>query len=214
MKTDDLIDMLAADAAPVPKRAASHRLGMALLVGLAVSFVCMLLVFGVRRDLAVAMSWPMFWVRLLFPVCIAVAGFAILQRLARPGVRVRGGAWLSLAAPVIAIWLLAGAVLVAAPEGERAPLIWGRTWRSCAVDIALISLPVFAAAIVALRGLAPTRPALAGAIAGAMSGAVGAAVYALHCPEMAAPFLAVWYVAGIALPAMLGALVGRRCLRW
>jgi hypothetical protein len=43
---------------------------------------------------------------------------------------------------------------------------------------------------------------------------VGAAVYALHCPELAAPFLAVWYLAGIALPVLAGAAVGRLVLRW
>jgi hypothetical protein len=65
-----------------------------------------------------------------------------------------------------------------------------------------------------LRGLAPTRPALAGAAAGALAGGVGGAVYALHCMELAAPFLAVWYVAGIVLPVVLGALLGPRLLRW
>ena len=70
------------------------------------------------------------------------------------------------------------------------------------------------AALVALRGLAPTRPAWAGACAGAMAGAAGAAVYALHCTELAAPFLAIWYVAGMALPGFVGALLGPRILKW
>ena len=74
--------------------------------------------------------------------------------------------------------------------------------------------PVFAAAMVALRSLAPTRPAWAGAAAGALAGGAGAAVYALHCPELAAPFLAVWYVAGMGLPVLLGAVLGPRLLRW
>jgi hypothetical protein len=39
-------------------------------------------------------------------------------------------------------------------------------------------------------------------------------VYALHCPEMAAPFLGIWYVLGMAIPAVLGAAVGSRMLRW
>ena len=47
-----------------------------------------------------------------------------------------------------------------------------------------------------------------------MAGGAGAAVYALHCPELAAPFLAVWYVAGIALPVLVGAAIGPRLLRW
>ena len=66
----------------------------------------------------------------------------------------------------------------------------------------------------AMKGLAPTRLALAGAGAGLLAGALGALVYALHCPELAASFLAVWYVLGIAIPALAGALLGPRVLRW
>ena len=47
-----------------------------------------------------------------------------------------------------------------------------------------------------------------------MAGGAGASVYALHCVELAAPFFAVWYVLGISLPAVVGALIGRRFLRW
>ncbi|HPA91994.1 MAG TPA: NrsF family protein [Quisquiliibacterium sp.] len=36
----------------------------------------------------------------------------------------------------------------------------------------------------------------------------------MHCPEMAAPFLAVWYVGGVLAVAALGALLGPRVLRW
>ena len=66
----------------------------------------------------------------------------------------------------------------------------------------------------ALRGAAPTRLAWAGAGAGLLAGALGALAYALHCPEMAAPFLAVWYLAGMALPTLAGAWLGPRVLRW
>ena len=213
MKTDDLIAMLSQEAAPVPRHAALHRLSMALVAGLPLSFACMLLFYGMRRDLAEAVTWPMFWVRLLFPTFMAIAGFVIVHRLARPGVRV-SGAWLWLAAPVVVIWALAVVAFVSAPETQRPAMIWGQTWRTCALNIALVSAPVFVGALAALKGLAPTRPALAGAAAGAMAGAAGAAVYALHCPEMAAPFLAIWYVAGMALPVVAGALIGARWLRW
>ena len=66
----------------------------------------------------------------------------------------------------------------------------------------------------ALRGAAPTRLALTGAGAGLLAGALATLAYALHCPEMAAPFMAVWYVAGMAIPTALGAVLGPRVLRW
>lgn len=37
---------------------------------------------------------------------------------------------------------------------------------------------------------------------------------ALLCPELGMPFLAVWYVAGIALATLAGAALGPRLLRW
>ena len=65
-----------------------------------------------------------------------------------------------------------------------------------------------------MKGLAPTRPAWAGASAGLLAGALAALVYALHCPESGAPFIGIWYVVGIAIPAAVGALLGPRTLRW
>ena len=65
-----------------------------------------------------------------------------------------------------------------------------------------------------MRGLAPTQTRLAGAAVGLLAGAIGAMAYTLHCPEMGAPFLAIWYVAGVLVPTVAGALLGPRMLRW
>lgn len=213
MKTDDLVALLATRAEPVPRHAAARRLAFALALGLPISIGVMALEYGVRRDLLQTLFWPMWWVKLLFPACIAVAGFVIVQRLARPGVRVRA-AWVGLAVPVLLVWALGLATWLMGPVDERAAMVWGQTWRTCAFNIALISMPVFVASLAALKSLAPTQPALAGAAAGAMSAGTGAAVYALHCPELAAPFLAIWYVMGMVLPVVAGALIGHRLLRW
>ncbi|MEJ8848152.1 DUF1109 domain-containing protein [Variovorax rhizosphaerae] len=213
MKTDELVSLLAADTLPVPRRAASRRLVLALVVGVLLALLLMQLEYGVRRDLVQVMFWPMFWMKVLVPVTLAVAGFVMLQRLARPGVKV-GASWLGLALPVLMLWTMAIVSYLMAPEERRSDMVWGQTWRTCMFSIAEISVPVFVAALVALRSLAPTRPAWAGAIAGAMSGAAGAAVYALHCTELTAPFLAIWYVGGMALPMAAGALLGPRILRW
>jgi hypothetical protein len=65
-----------------------------------------------------------------------------------------------------------------------------------------------------MSGLAPTRLALAGAAAGLLSGAGGALIYALYCTEMAAPFISIWYLLGMMIPAAVGAMLGRQLLRW
>ncbi|MCT8173293.1 DUF1109 domain-containing protein [Variovorax sp. CY25R-8] len=213
MKTDDLVALLAAGPVAAPRRAASRRLWLALAVGVPLSLAIMFVGYGPRRDLLAVLFWPMFWVKLLFPLAIAGAAFVMAQRLARPGVPVRR-AWIGAALPVLAIWMLAVVVWIDAPQEARMPSLMGQTWRVCTASIALMALPVFAGAMAALRSLAPTRPALAGAAAGALAGGVGAAVYALHCPELTAPFIAVWYVSGIAVPVLVGALLGPRLLRW
>ncbi|MDM0116207.1 DUF1109 domain-containing protein [Variovorax sp. J22R133] len=213
MRTDDLVAMLAAHVEPVPRRAATRRLVMALLIGVPLAVAIMMIEYGVRRDLVQAMFWPMLWMKILFPFFVAWGGFVMVQRLSRPGVRV-GHAWYTSAAPILMVWIMGAVVWLAAPPENRPALLWGETWRSCPFSIAYISLPVFIAAFAALRGLAPTRPALAGAAAGAMAGGAGATVYALHCQELATPFLAIWYVLGMLIPVAVGALIGPRLLRW
>lgn len=213
MKTEQLITMLATQAGPVDTRSAQRRFGAALGWGLFGSVLVMALWLGVRSDIAQAAQLPMFWVKLLAPAIIAVAALAASARLGRPGMGV-GLLPLIPLAVAAALWLLAIQVLLDAAPGERTVLLFGQTWLTCPLAITLLSLPVLGAAFWALKGLAPTRPAHAGFGAGLLAGAAGAAVYALHCPEMAAPFLAVWYVLGMAIPATLGALLAPRLLRW
>lgn len=213
MKTDELVRLLAAGGGAVEAGAVSRRYALALGWGACASVLLMAILLGVRDDLAAAARVPMFWVKLAFPATLAAAAWVSATRLSRPGRRL-GGVVAALAAPVVVIALLAVAALASAQPGAREPLIFGDTWRTCPFNIALLSAPLFAGALWAMRGLAPTRPTAAGAAAGLLAGACGATIYALHCPELAAPFLALWYVAGILIPAVAGALLGPRLLRW
>jgi hypothetical protein len=214
MKTDDLVALLAAQAQPVQRHAARRRLAVAVALALPLSFAIVLAGYGLRPALAWSLvHQPMALLKVLVPAAVALAGFRSVERLARPGVPVRG-AWLGIASPVLLLWLFGLVAWIIGPPDARHDLLWGRTWRTCALSITLIALPVFVAAMAVLRSLAPTRPALAGAAAGALASGAGAAVYALHCPELAAPFLAVWYVLGMAIPVALGAWLGPRLLRW
>jgi hypothetical protein len=213
MKTDELIAMLASGPAPVDADAGTRRLAMALGWGLFGATLLMALLLGVRDDLAQALRLPMFWMKLGVPVLAALAALQLARRLGLPGTG-PGRAPLVLSSLLLLAWIGAAAVLLGSAPERWASLVFGATWKTCAFNIALLSSPIFVAAFWAMRGLAPTRPAQAGGAAGLLSGAAGAAVYALHCPEMAAPFLATWYVLGMAVPAVLGAAVGPRLLRW
>lgn len=213
MKTDDLVKLLAAGVAPVPASAVGRRFAVAMGWGLPGAVLLLLVTLGIRTDLAQAAGELMFWLKPTFAACLALAGLIATERLARPGMRL-GLVWAALATPVLALWLVATVMLINAAPAHRADLILGNTWKECSFNIAFISLPLFAATLWALKGLAPTRLALAGASAGLLAGALGALVYALHCPESTAPFLAVWYVLGIAIPTLAGAVLGPRALRW
>ncbi len=213
MKTDELIGLLAQDAPPVALHAIEQRFALASLAGLACALVLMLALFGLNPRLLQDMALPVFWGKLVFAALLAAGCLAVLRRLARPGMGL-GHSLALLALPPLVLWGLAAVALGQANPGERLPLVLGSTWRTCAFNIAALSLPALAASLWALRGAAPTRLAWAGAGAGLLAGALGTLAYALHCPEMAAPFLAVWYLAGMALPTLLGAWLGPRVLRW
>jgi hypothetical protein len=213
MRTEHLIDVLAARADPVPQHATERRLAMAALGGIGAAAILMLVAFGVRPDIESAARLPMFWIKLLFPAVVAVFAAMAAARLARPGARV-GAISLGIALPFVALWLMAAVALITAEPDARGALILGTTWTTCLRDIALLAVPAFAATFWAMRGLAPTQLALSGAVSGLLAGAIGAVVYALLCPEMASPFIAVWYVAGIGVCAAAGALAGPRLLRW
>lgn len=213
MRTDELIGLLAQDAEPVAQNAIERRFVLAVAWGLAGAVVLMLALFGLRPELAQDMALPMFWGKLLFAALLAAGCVAVLRRLARPGMGLKHSLVL-LALPPLVLWVLAAVALGQAGPAERLPLVLGSTWRTCAFNITALSVPAFVACLWALRGAAPTRLAWAGAGAGLLAGALGALAYALHCPEMATPFLAVWYLAGMALPTLAGAWLGPRVLRW
>jgi hypothetical protein len=213
MRTDDLISALARGDVAVPRHAVARRYAAALVPALLFTFAAVLLLAGPRPDLAAATAWPMLWIKFAFPLAVALAALAALMRLSRPGVR-PGGTLVAVALPVIAMWLFAAIELAGAPPQARPSLWLGDTWQVCAFRIATVAVPAFAGSLWALKGLAPTRPALAGGVAGLVAGALGAFVYAFHCPEMAASFLGTWYVAGMLIPAAAGAMLGPRLLRW
>jgi len=213
MRTDDLVSMLAAGAGAVRPKQVARRHARAVIWGLLGAALLMAMLLGPRPDLATAVLLPMFWIKLAFVAGIAAASLFAALRLSRPGVRLT---WVlgALAAPVLAMWLLAAIALVRADAAQRAILFFGDTWDVCPFLITMLSVPAFIAAMWAMKGLAPTRLRLAGAAAGLLAGALGALVYCLHCPEMGAPFIAFWYLLGMLIPAAAGALLGPRLLRW
>ena len=213
MKTEDLIGLLAAGETRVASHPVSKRFAAALGWSIPLAALVMVSVYGVRNDLVHALSGTVFCMKLAFAGALALFAGLATDRLGRPGMRV-AGVWAGLVAPVVLLWLAAAAALLGADPAERADRVFGSSWRSCPFNIALISLPLFAAMLWFVRGMAPTEPALAGAGAGLLSGAIATLIYALHCPESSVTFVGIWYVLGIAIPTLAGAALGPKLLRW
>jgi len=213
VKTDDLVVMLAAGAGPVPRNAVTRRYSVAIGWGSLLSFMLMLGTIGLLADLRGALALSSFWIKLGFVVSLAAGSLVTTLRLSRPGASC-DHMTVVLALPIVLIWALALVALAQVGADQRIDLVMGKTWAACPELIAMLSLPIFVATLWAMRGLAPTRLGLAGGSAGLFAGAAGACVYTLHCPEMDAPFIAVWYLLGILIPTAVGALIGRFVLRW
>ncbi len=213
MKTAQLIQILSRGVPAVDAHAAQRRYAYALGCSMCATLLLMVLWLGFRRDMAQAVLLPMFWIKLAFPGALLAGALVTAQRLSRPGAR-SGRAPLLLAAPILLMWLLAAAVLLTAVPENRPRLLLGISWQVCPFYIAALSLPAFVAVLWTMRGLAPTRPVQAGAAAGLLAGALGALAYALYCPEMAAPFIGIWYLLGMLIPATAGAALGPWLLRW
>ncbi len=214
MKTDDLVTLLATGTEAVDARAPTRRYLTAVTLGTVVATSLVAGLLGFRPALLHDALEPMFLVKEGFCAALCAAALVAVARLSRPGVRLGLVPVLGLAAPVLAMWVLAAVALLATAPQDRADLVLGQTAGVCPFLIALVSIPVFAAMMWTMRGLAPTRLRLAGAAGGLAAGAIGALVYSLHCPELAAPFLAIWYVLGMLIPAAVGAWLGPRMLRW
>jgi hypothetical protein len=213
MKTEDFIDMLATGITAVEKNVAARRYAMAIVFGALASTLLMVASLGINPNIAQAALLAKFWIKLGFVACLAGASLFVALRLSKPGLRL-GMAPSALIAPVAVMWVFALFVMGMAEPAQRMKLLLGETWIVCPILIVMLSAPIFAMVIWAMKGLAPTRLRLAGASAGLLSGATGALVYCLHCPEMEAPFLAVWYVLGMLIPTAIGALSAHRLLRW
>jgi len=212
VRTDELIRTLAADAGAASTRPLAPRLVLA--AGIAavawIAVMTMLTPYGMPAS-AAPHGW--FWMKNAYSVALAIVGLAAVTQLARPGGRLGWTPWIVLAAIAVLAIMAMRETMMAAP-GEVAPLWLGSTASVCVPRILIFSVPTFVASFWLLRGMAPTRPVLAGAAAGFFAGAAGAATYGLWCQESAAAFVVAWYTLGIGVCALIGAALGRWLLRW
>lgn len=210
MKTDDLIAALAADTRPGP--GVPHRAARALPAGVILAALAFALFWGVRPDLAAAMTSPAA-LKPLVPLALAGLAGALALTLSRPEAQ---GGQIALALWVFAAVLLAafGAALAAGGLSGLVAALATPSLITCLTSIPALALPLLAAALWALCAGAPRRPALAGALGGLAAGSLAAALYALFCDQDAALFVLPAYSGAILLVTLAGTLLGARTLAW
>ncbi|MBB3957229.1 DUF1109 domain-containing protein [Novosphingobium sediminicola] len=213
MKTEDLIDALSADVAPVPRYALSRRLLGGLVLGGAVTLLAVAGFLGFRPDLWLAMHGAMFWIKWFYTGSLALCASLATARLGRPDAGAAGWLWIACV-PVVGLMIISIQELASVPSSQWLGMWLGASWKVCSKNVFLLSVPIFAGLLWSFRRLAPTRLRLAGATAGLTAGAWGATLYCLHCPESSAVFVLTWYSLGIALAALVGAMLGPRLMRW
>jgi hypothetical protein len=211
--TDDLIERLSADLAPTPPRALERWLWLAVALGLIGSILMGPLVLDlmVGRPFGGAWGSSMFWGKLAYTIGLGALGLVAVPVLSRPDRRLR---WPLLAAGALVLLALVAGTWDWMQSDWAMPVLMGGTALACPWLIILTAAPLLGVLLGAMRRFAPASPMLAGLAAGLLAGGFGAAAYAFYCGETSMMFMAVWYSLGIALTALIGAIIGRFALRW
>ena len=212
MDTSELIRVLAADT----RRPATPltivwwgTTSLAIILAAAV-FLVML---GPRPDIATAAETPRFLFKFLATITLAVSAFGCVRTLSRPGESWRKSIPFLAAAPILITIAVVVELFTLPPDTWSATII-GKNSIVCLTYISLTGLGPLTIFLWTLHYSAPTRPALAGAAAGLLAGGIAASFYAAQCTDDSPLFVATWYTIAIAVLAILGALGGRRFVRW
>jgi hypothetical protein len=206
VKTDELIERLAAEGAPVRRLPDPSRRALRWTAAALAATTLGVLYFGVRRDMAEA------WYTTLMPARLALLAatlwLAVITafRLAVPGREVRAWArWWPLVALGALVSLSAAEVLTGAVTGSMgSPL---RSWM-CVRKVAFVGTIPAMLAVVLIHRAAPLEPrwtALLGVLA---AGAAGALTSEIACPIHAPIHIFLWHVVPVVAFALVGGVIG------
>jgi hypothetical protein len=212
MKTDDLIAALAADKHD-EKISPTHAFPIALFAGALIAGIAFLTTLGPRPDFMHAIQTLRFDFKFVVTLVLVVSALLVARDMARPEVRRSRMRPLLLVAPVLLI-LAVALEMMAVPSDLWMPRLIGHNMRFCTTMIPLFAIGPLAMMFWAFRRGAPQNPVRAGAIAGLVAGAIGATFYAAHCFDDSPLFVATWYTLAIGFVTGLGAILGKRLLRW
>jgi len=213
MPNDRLLDELVADLRPVRPRRARRDLLLLGVIG-ALELGLFLLFGAARHDIMVAMKLPSFWWKIgSLGVLTLTAGITAVRSF-DPSVSPRRG--LRLIPGLIGVALAIGWLIDAA--GAGGPALWARLmWHhgvDCMFAMVMLSIPAICALGLLMRRGAPTDRKGSALAAGVAAAAWGAFVFVFSCPHDDPLYVAVWYLAGSAVTALIARLLLPRMARW
>jgi hypothetical protein len=211
MKTEQLVAALIADRS-AGARSLTRTLSLALLAGGVISLGLFFAALGPRQDLAAALATWRFELKLGVVMLALAVAFLLCRALCRPVPVPHPGRYLLPLAALAAVAVLIE--LVAVPMDTWRARLVGSNSLICLTAVPALSLAPLAVMLAMLRSAAPASPALAGAAAGLLAAAGGATLYAFHCFDDSPLFVVTWYSLAAMIVVAIGALAGRRLLRW
>lgn len=206
-QTDILIEQLASRGTR-PSGDKRFAFALPLVAAAAASVLALVILLGAPFASVATYGWMGLLSKWLFTVALTGGAVVALYTLAHPGRR--SSILLLLAMAPLAV--VAGLAMLEFTGGLGG--FPGATWRECLLAMVVLGALGMAAAIYAVRLLAPVRLRRAGFAAGLFGGGMAAAAYAPFCAQPGAIYVLVFYCGPIAALAAFGWLAGPKLLRW
>jgi hypothetical protein len=212
MRSEDLIDALAANAPPV-RRLASPMLRLCLWLAASVAYAAVIVAaMGPRPDLSSRLADTRFALELGATFMTGVLAAAAAFCAGCPG-RPIWERFIPL--PALALWFFTlgegcwQSFVQTGTQGLRFQLDFG-----CFPSIVLVSLVPGALILVMLRHAAPIAQVTTAALGALAAGALGSTALRLFRAQDASAMVLVWQFGSVAVLGRLGALTGRHVLPW
>ena len=219
-KIDDTILLLSRDIDAMPPSLTlreSYRLMLTIGVMGIITLTMIAAILGwieLRPDYQAAVYQPSVMLKQIVPLLAVLVLLPGISYLCHPETETRPMRIIAALVVVSLLPVMFIAQLFLHPVEEWATHIQGGSMTRCIVLIPMLAMVVLSAQMVVLRRGAPSQPVLAGAQAGLIAGAFAAMIYANFCTEDNPMFYGIWYGCGIVISMAIGALAGRRLLRW
>lgn len=207
---EKLVSDLSREAEPVRTAPHPYRLGLGLAGAGCAYLVLLLLVSGLRADLAQAAGHPLYPAELLALALVFCSATLSAALLAFPDLHQKRMLAIAPAGMFAVLW----GVIVAAWYADRPPAPLPVHSYQCTLSIALVAVPPAIWTFLVLRRYASTHYAWAGGVAILSAFSLGALWLRLYEVNDSIRHVIEWHYLPMIVMAMLGVALGKLLLRW